>query len=344
MYTLKQTPQDFIVREIPNHTFEKTGPFTVYELHKTGIPTLKALKYIAEQFRINESLIGYAGLKDAQAVTTQYITIPNIHIPQISQESFTLTKKGYLHRPLILGDLQANEFEIVVRNTENYTVHRPTSIINYFGEQRFSTHNCEIAKYIVTKAYEKAVQLIDTQAKDDWIYAQYRAYRRQKPLDAVGALQKIDKQLLTLYIHAYQSYLWNMVTSQYIQQANNTANTSAQHWIDPQLTVYYTTKIPDVPLTIPLIGFDYQPTQTTPAVAQLYEQLMQEQSITPRDFINRQLPQSTKEGSTRQTIIELQQLIIIQENDTIRCSFRLPKGSYATVAIAQILQEKTIQE
>jgi tRNA pseudouridine13 synthase len=332
MYELKQTPQDFYVREIPKYTLESAGPFTVYELRKTGISTIKALKYIAEYFTIDESKIGYAGLKDAKAVTTQYITIPHIDTPYLEQESFTLTKKGYCHRPFVLGDLAGNAFEITIRNTQNYTVHTPTKVLNYFGEQRFSTHNCEIAKLILKKSYIAAVKLIDENARDDWVYASYRAYRRKKPQDAVGALQQLDKQLLTLYIHAYQSYLWNRVVSTYIQQYGE--------WKDTVLDVWYTTKIPAHTIQIPLIGFDYQPSQTTPEIAQIYDTLLQEEQISPRDFISRQLPHSTKEGTTRPLVVDITQLSVTQTQDTVRCSFCLPKGSYATVAVAQLLIEK----
>ena len=85
--------QDFIVEEVsengevfeikPKENFVSPLflPFTLYaNLVKTGISTTDALSFIANYLKIKPNKIGYAGLKDVKAVTSQRIAFPNINL------------------------------------------------------------------------------------------------------------------------------------------------------------------------------------------------------------------------------------------------------------------------
>ncbi|EHP85469.1 tRNA pseudouridine synthase D TruD [Methanotorris formicicus Mc-S-70] len=75
---IRQKPEDFIVEEIIDldKTINEGGECYLYKLTKRNIENLKALSYIAKKFKIPLKEIGYCGLKDRYAITTQYITIP----------------------------------------------------------------------------------------------------------------------------------------------------------------------------------------------------------------------------------------------------------------------------
>src|SRR3989338_8877930 len=79
-------PEDFIVKEVIDNKFlrkfsrgkkgvQEQGTYFLYLLKKENMTTKLALQKIAREFRIKESEIGYAGLKDKFAVTEQYITL-----------------------------------------------------------------------------------------------------------------------------------------------------------------------------------------------------------------------------------------------------------------------------
>ena len=64
----------------------KPGHIGYYLLHKTGFRTDECVERIALQLGISVNDIKYAGLKDEDAETTQYISISNIHINKIYME------------------------------------------------------------------------------------------------------------------------------------------------------------------------------------------------------------------------------------------------------------------
>ena len=70
---LKTVPEDFIVDEINQLNLEG-GPYLYAILKKKDYTTLKALEVLSRHFRIPIQFIGYAGLKDKTAITTQYLS------------------------------------------------------------------------------------------------------------------------------------------------------------------------------------------------------------------------------------------------------------------------------
>ena len=85
---LKLFPQDFIVEEVSkegtvctidlgNGEAPETGEGTTYyaDLVKIGVSTLEAKEQLAHELGIDEKNIGYAGIKDRLALTSQAISI-----------------------------------------------------------------------------------------------------------------------------------------------------------------------------------------------------------------------------------------------------------------------------
>lgn len=66
---IKQRPEDFVVEEIPLYEPTGDGEHVMALIQKTGLSTLDACAELARQLRIDRRDIGYAGMKDAQAVT-----------------------------------------------------------------------------------------------------------------------------------------------------------------------------------------------------------------------------------------------------------------------------------
>ena len=80
-----EKPEDFVVNEIIEkkflQSFERTGkgvrkitgPYTLFLLRKREMTTHSAIEKVSGEFGLNVKEIGYAGLKDRFAVTSQYI-------------------------------------------------------------------------------------------------------------------------------------------------------------------------------------------------------------------------------------------------------------------------------
>ncbi len=292
MYKIKQKQKDFIVNEITNIKLKKKGNYSIILLKKKNYTTEKAVQTIANKLNIPRKFISYAGNKDKVAITTQYISIKNVKIKELELKDIRLDFKGYLDKPVLLGDLKGNEF--VIKVISNKTPKKITKMINYFGEQRFSKNNKEIGKLIVKRDFKRAVSLI---IKND--SEQVKEYLSKNPNDYIGALRKIPLKILKLYVHSYQSYLWN------------------------EMVVKSNVKY------IPIIGFGTKITENIKGI-------LEKEEITTRDFIIKQIPELSSEGVERNLFVKIKNLKIEKIKKGYIIRFTLPKGSYATEVIKQI--------
>jgi tRNA pseudouridine13 synthase len=146
---IKQRPEDFFVQEIPIYEPSGAGEHVYCEIQKVGIPTFEAINRIAAALNISTRDIGYAGLKDAKAISRQILSIlgtteqavMNLRLPDITVQ--WAARHG---NKLRLGHLAGNRFAVKIRNvnpTDVVKIRPMLSIIekrgmpNFFGEQRF---------------------------------------------------------------------------------------------------------------------------------------------------------------------------------------------------------------
>jgi len=319
MYQIKQSPQDFIVKEITDIKIENSGKYLICILKKTNYTTLRAIEHIANKLRIHTKDIGFAGIKDKIAVTQQYISIKNIkkeQIEKINIKDISLEFKGYTDKPISLGDLKENEFTITIRDVNEKEINKikkkaKTKCImpNFFGKQRFSQNNIEIGRNLIKSDFKKAIQIILKTNPDN--KENILKSIKEKPNDAVRALRLLPKKLLILYTHAYQSHIWNNTLKEYMK--NNKKN-----------------------IKIPLIGFGTE--INNKEIEKTITKITKKENITFRSFINRSIPEISLEGDLRDAFTEIKALKIIDQGiDYIKINFRLKKASYATVAIDFLL-------
>jgi len=331
MYTLKQLPEDFLVREISSLKTKNQGPCIYFLLKKTNRNTLDVVKEIAKQLNLPEKQVGFAGSKDKQAITEQVCSAKGISKEKLSKlriDNVELTFLGYNDQPVCLGDLTGNQFEITIRNLDKVKIKKITFVENYFDEQRFSKNNVEIGRYLVKKKFKEAVKLIDNQKVQQQL--------QKNPTDSIGALKQLPLRLLKMYVNAYQSYLWNETLAEYLKDKKNTHKTkySQGHFIFTQNKKDF---------NIPLIGFDEL--KTNPEIKIIITNIMQKESLTHHDFIIKQIPELSLEGEERKAFVEIADLEInpIEPDELnknkhkILVKFTLPKSSYATMVIRKLL-------
>ena len=76
-------PEDFIVEEIPLYKPTGLGSHTYFAIRKRNLSTFEAIKRIADTLQVNQRDIGYAGLKDKCAITTQVLSVEGITPEQV---------------------------------------------------------------------------------------------------------------------------------------------------------------------------------------------------------------------------------------------------------------------
>jgi tRNA pseudouridine13 synthase len=316
---IKHIPEDFIVEEISSLEPGKTGEYAYFLLKKRDYNTESAILKISEHFRIPRKRFGYAGTKDRRAVTYQYASV-NGKIKDMDFGNFSVKVVGYGNNPISLGDLAGNKFRIVVRDIEKKP--EPVDfIINYFDEQRFGKRNLEIGMAILKDDYEKAANLIDL--------PDVKAHLDKNTKDYVGAVRKAPFRILSMYIHAVQSFLWNEAAA---RLAGGQIKVPYEHGV-----FVFPEKAQNT--DIPLMAFDTEiPDKDT------YSEIMKEHGLAQRDFVIRKVPELTPIGAGRQLVSEVKNLNLseLQEDEffpgkkTIAVSFELGKGSYATIVIKRM--------
>jgi len=161
-FSFKQNRYDFIVDEIPSINFSNRGNYLVLQIKKELLSTWELIKIISKKLNIDEHLIGYAGLKDKNATTTQFISIPlnrSRDYKQLNSKNIQVLKTFKHHAKLKIGDLEGNRFKITlkdIKGEELPTIYQTLAQIqkngmpNYFGYQRFGQeYNFEQAQNIV---------------------------------------------------------------------------------------------------------------------------------------------------------------------------------------------------
>ena len=204
MYIIKQIPEDFVVKEVSNIEVKEVGGYSYYRLKKKDYTTVKAVELVGNKLRVPVKNIGFAGSKDRRAVTEQMISIKNCNIKELVLDGIKIEFVGRGDVPISLGELEGNEFEIVIREVEEKP-EKLDKFVNYFGDQRFSKNNVEIGKLIVKKKFKDAAKLLVENETNE----KYSEYLAKNPNDSIGMLRKIPKKILIMYVHAFQSYVWN---------------------------------------------------------------------------------------------------------------------------------------
>src|SRR5438094_8872102 len=72
---VKPRPDDFFVQEVPLYEPSGEGEHVYCEIQKIGLSTFDAVDGIAKALDISPRDIGYAGMKDAQAISRQLLSI-----------------------------------------------------------------------------------------------------------------------------------------------------------------------------------------------------------------------------------------------------------------------------
>ncbi|HPS52475.1 MAG TPA: tRNA pseudouridine(13) synthase TruD, partial [Phycisphaerae bacterium] len=146
---IKVHPDDFRVDEIPAYMPCGEGTHVFVRAEKRGMTTPAATGRLAKILGINPADVGYAGLKDARAVTTQYFSMEHVDEKKLCGYDDGQLKVVSISRhgnKLKTGHLLGNRFVIRIRGVSREQLGNARAIFdvlcrrgvpNYFGVQRF---------------------------------------------------------------------------------------------------------------------------------------------------------------------------------------------------------------
>ncbi len=148
-FEFEQNEKDFIVDEIPHVKYKNSGNFLILHIKKIEMTTWDMVAVFAKLLNVPAEKIGYAGLKDKHATTTQYISVEAKYEKAIKKFRHKQIKIIGTHRhshSIRMGDLAGNRFHIKLYGVDNIEAGRiekltrkiqQNGLPNYFGYQRF---------------------------------------------------------------------------------------------------------------------------------------------------------------------------------------------------------------
>lgn len=158
----RSRPSDFVVDEILGFEPDESGEHDLLRIEKTGANTQWVARRLAAHAGVRPVDVGYAGLKDRHAVTTQWFSVRRPNRDGTDWSGFEAAGVRILEvaqhgRKLRPGSHAANAFRIVLRGS-GIAAREPEfracaeavsayGVPNYFGPQRFGRdgRNVELA-------------------------------------------------------------------------------------------------------------------------------------------------------------------------------------------------------
>lgn len=192
----KQNKDDFVVTEVPLYDFTGEGEHLILKIRKKDLSTWDAVEIIANFVGCKTRDIGYAGLKDKNAMTVQSISIHKQYeekLKSFQHENIKILETTYHNNKIKVGHLKGNKFFIRLKRVNLIDCKKIEEALgkivtlgmpNYFGFQRFG---------IEGNNYLKGKDIID------------------------GKLKERRKNLRQMYVNSYQSYLFNSWLSKRIE-------------------------------------------------------------------------------------------------------------------------------
>jgi tRNA pseudouridine13 synthase len=389
---IKYDPESFIVNEIPVDIPENIhGKYTILKVRLRNWDTNKFLMHLSDQLHISNKRITYAGTKDKIGITTQYfcINMPDgREINTIPIRDADLISVLRSDKMIKLGDLVGNEFIIDIQsginNDENIKntmdeIFKNKGFPNFYGYQRFgsirsNTH--KIGKLLVQNKYEDAVKLYiyDPEFdKEDYRIAfgqsgdakmalkefpEYLTFERSllgyivRENTYKNAFSVFPRNLSMLFIHAYQSYLFNRILSERMKLTGNMDQILEGDFLYPvdkyfnpdrrqiiHATGYNVEKLNrlssenKIRAVIPLIGYDTE--LSSGKEGEIESSIMAEEGIEKKDFNLSSDRRMGSSGDYRVMSVLPVDFKIIGEN---KINFSLGKGVYATSLLREIIK------
>jgi len=381
----KQTTADFQVEEIPLYPCSGHGEHIYLWIEKSGITTHNLLTQLAKGLKVKERNLGYAGLKDAQALTRQMISVPLSHLDQIEKLNLHNAKIIQINRhgnKLRLGHLAGNRFTITLHKTKSGALPHAQQILqqlekrgvpNFFGEQRYGVlgNSAILGKLLIEKKFTQFCQefIGDPQLirNQDWKRAAefYRQGKLQQALDRLPggmaderhllqllcngkshqmAVFSLPKNLLRLFLSAAQAVFFDQLLQQRLPNLDQLSDgdIAVKHVNGACFRVEHAAAEQsradsfEISPSAPLFGSKVMLATGNPGESEF--KLLEESELSLESWkLGKGL---TMSGERRPLRVPLNQSEILSQGENfITFRFILPKGSYATSVLRELIKQ-----
>ncbi|KAJ8269803.1 hypothetical protein COCON_G00124100 [Conger conger] len=380
------------------HSWPKSrGSFCHCVLYKENKDTMDAINVLSKFLRVRPNLFSYMGTKDKRAITVQEIAVLKISAERLGHlnkclMNFRLGNFSYRKHPLKLGELQGNHFTVIIRNisgteeqvTQAMSSLRDVGFINYYGMQRFGTTavpTYQVGRAILQNNWAEVMDLILKTstwsgeglpgAVPGGVGGLLRGLSKYGKNNIITAFSLIPRNNRLMYIHSYQSLVWNRMVSRRVQafgllpvQGDLVLRGGSAHVLTEEEAK--THSIHEV--VMPLPGFDV--IYPTHHVGQGYREMLKADDL-DIDNMRHKVREYSLAGAYRRILIRPKDVSweVINYDDprislvhtdleklenkpppvfpkegqyrALRMEFSLPSSTYATMAIREVLKMDT---
>ncbi|GAA4023561.1 tRNA pseudouridine(13) synthase TruD [Deinococcus rubellus] len=315
--TLRSRPEDFVVEERPTYLPSGSGNHLYLHLEKTGHTTAHVARELSAQLGVKAKDLGIAGLKDRHAVTRQWISLPakfEARLGDFSFEGVRILEVSRHANKLGLGHLRGNRFTVRVRAAAGTAAQAQTTlelltrlgVPNYFGPQRFGLGGLNA---------EEGLRVLR------------------------GESELRDPQVRRFLSSSVQSAVFNRWVSRRLERGLFDAllsgdmakkhDTGGVFLVEDAEAESLRAERNEISATGTLFGRKTKP--LTLDAGALEAEVLGEFGLTPEVF-------SSRKGDRRLIRIFMEDAQVQPEDDGYTVSFALPKGSFATSVLRELMK------
>lgn len=318
------------------------------------------------------------------------VEINNVEIRDInrSHKSLHLGAHKSNRFGITIRDISIDSEDVVERVEQTAEIiKKEGGFPNWFGIQRFGsirpiTHI--VGKHIITGKFEKAVRTYLTEPderesqrnyearkflQDTWDYEEaLERYSKalnferdilrsliRYPDDPIKALKKLPQNLRLMFIHAYQSYLFNKMVSERLRRGIPLNDARVGDILLPTDRNGLPNKDTPVEVTeknvekaskmvregkayisAPLLGRSSR--FSNGVQGEIEREVVSEEDIDKKDFVIPELPEISSTGSRREMFAKAKDLEWEEGESSIDLRFELFKGTYATTLLREFMK------
>lgn len=343
------------------------GKWTHFVLEKWNWTTDLAIKRIAKALRISHKRFRWAGNKDKRGITTQWVSVFNVKkesLRSLNLKDIFIRGACYKKEPVRMGQLLGNRFIVKVWEESPTDIKKVCEALggmmpNFYGPQRFGSVRgiSHAIGYLLLKGqFEDAVWMFLTETKGEVNPLSIEARTRLReegdfkkalqyfpkhlkherlilshlskyPKDFVNALRKLPRGTLLLFVHAIQSFLFNVALRERLKEGE----------LKKEEGEYYCGEnsygFPDLEkkeekgfLVGKVIGYNTK-------LNEREKELLERFGIEKEEFKLKSIPEVASEGTFRPLIVPYLNFQFRKKKNSTVLRFDLPAGSYATVLL-----------
>ena len=351
--------------------------FPLYLLEKHNIDSNHAVIEIKKQSGLKLRIMGIKDAKaetSQYASSEQTKNLPKYIITSKTK----LNLLGFLRIPLSKSALIGNSFKIKINQTSDDNIQpfllELNKIANFYGLQRFGSERMVthlVGKALLERNYNKAIEyLLSYTTKYDSKFSKEIREQSRDPnnyqklikimpkgmdlerlilyalvegKDSIAVLRSVPINIRRLFVQAYQSYVFNKCLSNALlcnEDIQKCKDGDLCFEIERPLVFGKIRKFRegidsnnDVMPAIRLVGYNYQPGKNR--FDHITKRILSDENISPSYFYLKDLQELSLQMGFRQTLLCCSEF---SHFDMLDLSFKLPKGSYATVLLRELIK------